>query len=219
MRDRWGEKTKHGTPEKERKKKERKNSSLQRTVDTFIPANKLKTGFHRRGGRLVYKASRGRLKYREVSEPLIQYEEVLKKNAHTHALVYTLTHTWVKAVTALQSYRLQSVSTSCIHPWTLRKPDPRDLWLLYLSLFLPLSLSDLLLFLSFYSTKSSHHFSRNLTHAMGVRFISLLIFLLKKKGLNLWLYFVSVFICEASLPVLTHPLEIIHNARLQVAAN
>lgn len=110
----WGEKNK---PRTQRKHLLAKNSPR------FIPANKLQTDFHCKGGRQVYKASRRRLQYTEVSQPLLQYGEVWKECTYTLINARSQKHTCVKAVTALQFSRLQSISICCIHTWTLSKPD------------------------------------------------------------------------------------------------
>ncbi len=114
-RGRWGEKTKPRT--------QRKHLLLAKNSPGYIPANSLQTGFHCKGGRLVYKASRGRLEYTEVSQPLIQYGEVWKERTYIRINARSHTHTCVKAVTALQFERLQNVSISCVHTWSLPKPD------------------------------------------------------------------------------------------------
>lgn len=146
----WGEKNK---PRTQRKHLLAKNSPR------FIPANKLQTDFHCKGGRQVYKASRRRLQYTEVSQPLLQYGEVWKECTYTLINARSQKHTCVKAVTALQFSRLQSIYLVYSHLNSL-EAWPADLWPPHS--FLP-------------ECKSSHHRPFKLISLLKIRSASLVV--------------------------------------------
>lgn len=69
------------------------------------PSTNLKTGFHCRGGRLVYKAWGGGLQYTRISQPLEQYGEASRE--------CTSMRIWAKAVAALHLMGFNT-SPSCL---------------------------------------------------------------------------------------------------------